>query len=94
MRRVLMVTAMAVALMGGTSGVALADSSGPSCAGIESSIAPKPGTSPASGTSEGGRATIAHFIKANFAEFGFNTPGGVYTFFAHVHATSHEGCPE
>ncbi|MDP9266411.1 MAG: hypothetical protein M3O91_09895 [Chloroflexota bacterium] len=93
MRRIFMTTAMAIALVGGTSSGALAASAGPSCIGLGSSTAPKPGTTPADATSGGGRATIAHFVKDGFAALGFSSPGGAYSFFAKIHATDISGCP-
>jgi hypothetical protein len=74
MARILVAIAISVALMGGTSSNALA-AAGPSCIGLGLSSAPKPGTTPASAGSEGGRATIAHFVNDGFALFGFSSPG-------------------
>lgn len=92
MRRMVMVTAMAIALVGGSSGDVLAGGAGPSCIGLGSSGAPKPGTTPADASGEGGRATIAHFLKDNFADFGFSSPGGAYSTFAKTHATDVSAC--
>ncbi len=83
--------AFAIALIGGTSSNALA-AAGPSCVGLGWSSAPKPGTTPGSATSEGGRATIAHFVKDDFLLFGFSSPGGVYSFFAKFHASDFSDC--
>lgn len=94
MARILVAIAIAITLIGGTSSNALA-AAGPSCIGLGSSSAPKPGTTPGSATSEGGRATIAHFVKDNFALFGgFSSPGGVYSFFAKFHASDVSDCFE
>lgn len=92
MARILVAIAIAITLIGGTSSNALA-AAGPSCIGLGSSSAPKPGTTPESATSEGGRATIAHFVKDNFALFGSSSPGGVFSLFAKVHAPDISGCP-
>ncbi len=91
MARILVAIAIAITLIGGTSSNALA-AAGPSCIGLGSSSAPKPGTTPGSATSGGGRATIAHFVKDNFALFGFSSPGGLYSTFAKFHASDFSGC--
>ncbi|CAN5244790.1 hypothetical protein BH18CHL2_BH18CHL2_00720 [soil metagenome] len=53
------------------------------------------GSSNAKTDPDGPRSAIAHLIKENFAQFGADSPGGVYSLFARLpHAGSVEACFE
>ena len=87
MKRVIAATVVVMALALATSVAVSADAS--SAGGRASCIGWGSSTARASDQS---RNEIAHFIKESFADFGASSPGGVYNFFAKIHAASEEAC--
>src|SRR5438105_813368 len=70
----------AAALGAGTVTGSASASPGASCVGLESSNHAE------------SRSETAHFIRDNYAELGFATPGDLVSFFAQLHLGSDEVC--
>ncbi len=87
MKRAVFAGALSLAVFVSLASGALAASGGPSCIGLASSAAPKPGNSGTGFT--GGRATVAHLIKVLFTP-----PGSEVSSYAQIHATDFSGCPQ